>query len=398
MVQADRGSFPSGFTGDLERLQIQHGQCGTLLGASSTGVDQIPIRAGIQNEWKSDQNAAQIDANIRADLVALRHVAGVRDAFSSEAYPLEGGGGLPLGVKLKPDQTTRARLSLAYFADDHAIDTLGISLVAGRNFRPEEITAIGPYDKVSPPVIIVTRSLAKKLFPDGSALGKTVYLPDGPTTIIGILASLQGPYAGSTTRSIDEDSVLIPSRYLGPDSDVYLIRTNSTAMKPVINAAQKVLSKRGGVRLIDPKEGVVTLLQARERGYATDRSVTLLMSTLCGLLLLATASGIVGLSSFWVSQRRKQIGIRRSLGATTGDILRYFHTENFLIVSGGIVLGALLAFLANLGLMHVYELPRMPLYVPLLGALLLWLLGQLAVLGPARYAAKVPPVVAIRTE
>jgi len=122
------------------------------------------------------------------------------------------------------------------------------------------------------------------------------------------------------------------------------------------------------------------------------------MSTLCGLLLLATASGIVGLSSFWVSQRRKQIGIRRSLGATTGDILRYFHTENFLIVSGGIVLGALLAFLANLGLMHVYELPRMPLYVPLLGALLLWLLGQLAVLGPARYAAKVPPVVAIRTE
>ena len=362
-----------------------------------TGTDEAHIFV-IQNEWKSDQNAAQIDANIRADLVALRHVAGVRDAFSSEAYPLEGGGGLPLGVKLKPDQTTRARLSLAYFADDHAIDTLGISLVAGRNFRPEEITAIGPYDKVSPPVIIVTRSLAKKLFPDGSALGKTVYLPDGPTTIIGILASLQGPYAGSTTRSIDEDSVLIPSRYLDPDSDVYLIRTNSTAMKPVINAAQKVLSKRGGVRLIDPKEGVVTLLQARERGYATDRSVTLLMSTLCGLLLLATASGIVGLSSFWVSQRRKQIGIRRSLGATTGDILRYFHTENFLIVSGGIVLGALLAFLANLGLMHVYELPRMPLYVPLLGALLLWLLGQLAVLGPARYAAKVPPVVAIRTE
>ena len=140
------------------------------------------------------------------------------------------------------------------------------------------------------------------------------------------------------------------------------------------------------------------MAQVRGRAYADDRSVALLMSILSGLLLLATAGGIVGLSSFWVSQRRRQIGIRRSLGATTGDILGYFHTENFLIVSGGIVFGALLAFFANLGLMHVYELPRMPLYVPLMGALLLWLLGQLAVWGPARYAAKVPPVVAIRTE
>lgn len=362
-----------------------------------TGTDEAHIFV-IRNGWKTGQDAARIDATIRADLVALRHVPGVRDAFSSEAFPLEGGGGILVGLKLKPDQTTRPKFSLAYLADDHAIDTLGVSLVAGRNFRPEEIIAIGPYDKMAPPVIIVTRSLANKLFPDSPALGRTVYLTDGPATIIGILASLQGPYAGSTTRSIDEDNVLIPARYLDPSGVVYLVRTDATAMKPVIGAALEALSKRGDVRLIDPKEGVLTLPQARDRGYATDRSVALLMSILCGLLLLATAGGIVGLSSFWVSQRRKQIGIRRSLGATTGDILRYFHTENFLIVGGGIVLGVVLAGLANLGLMKIYELPRMPLYMLLLGALLLWLLGQLAVWGPARYAAKVPPVVAIRTE
>lgn len=361
-----------------------------------TGTDESHLFV-IRNEWRSDQDAARIDANIRADLVALRGVPGVRDAFSSEAFPLEGGGGLPVGVKLKPDQAKRSTLALGYFADEHAIDTLGISLVAGRNFRPDEIAAIGPYDKLSAPVIIVARSLAAKLFPDGSALGRTVYLSGGPATIIGVLASLQGPYAGSTTRSIDEDSVLLPARYLDPHSVVYLVRTQSTAMTPAIHAAVSALQERGGVRLIDPEEGVVTLRQARERGYATDRSVSLLMSLLSGLLLLATAGGIVGLSSFWVSQRRKQIGVRRSLGATTGDILGYFHVENFLIVSGGIVLGAVLAFLANLGLMQVYELPRMPLYVPLLGALLLWLLGQLAVWGPARAAARVSPVVAIRT-
>lgn len=361
-----------------------------------TGTDEAHIFV-IRNEWKSGLNATQIDANIRSDLVALRNVSGARDAFSSEAFPLEGGGGMLVGLKLQPDQTVRPKLAIVYFSDDHAIDTLGISLVAGRNFRPDEITAIGPYDKVQPPVIIVTRSLAHKLFPGGSALGKTIYLPDGPATIIGILADLQGPYAGSTVRSIDEDNVLIPARYLDPNEAMYLVRTYSTDMEPVIRAALKALSVRSNVRLIDLKEGVVTLPQARERAYATDSSVALLMGILCGLLLLATAGGIVGLSSFWVGQRRRQIGIRRALGATQSDILHYFQTENFLIVSAGIVLGVLLGYVANVLLMTRYELPHMPLYMLPIAALLLWLLGQLAVLGPALRAAAVPPIVATRS-
>jgi putative ABC transport system permease protein len=365
-----------------------------------TGTDEAHLFV-IRNGWTIGQNATQIDANIRADLDALRHVPGVRDAFSSYGFPLgnDGRGSyLSTRIKLKPDQATRGQWAQIYAADEYTIDTLGVSLVAGRNFRPEEITTIGPNDKISPPGIIVTRSLADKLFPDGAALGKTVYFPGGPVPIIGILASLQGPI--SVTRSSDGDSLLVPAHYVDPADGVwYLLRTDAADMKPVIAAALKTLQARGGVRILDPRDGVVTMAQARERAYATDHSLAMLMGIISGLLLLATAGGIVGLSSFWVSQRRKQIGIRRSLGATTGDILRYFHTENFLIVGGGIVLGVVLAVLANLGLMKVfYPLPHMPFYVPLLGALLLWLLGQLAVWGPARYAAKVPPVVAIRTE
>jgi putative ABC transport system permease protein len=97
-----------------------------------------------------------------------------------------------------------------------------------------------------------------------------------------------------------------------------------------------------------------------------------------------------------VQQRSKQIGIRRALGATRGQILRYFQTENFLLATLGIVLGMLAAYAINLALMNLYELPRMPLlYLPL-GALLLWVLGQIAVFGPARRAAAVPPAVATR--
>jgi putative ABC transport system permease protein len=114
-------------------------------------------------------------------------------------------------------------------------------------------------------------------------------------------------------------------------------------------------------------------------------------------LLLVTGLGIVGLASFWVAQRRRTIGVRRALGATRADILHYFQTENLLLATIGIVLGMLLAYGINLLLMRHYELPRMPwMYFPV-GAIALWLIGQIAVLGPALRASHVPPVVATRT-
>jgi putative ABC transport system permease protein len=112
---------------------------------------------------------------------------------------------------------------------------------------------------------------------------------------------------------------------------------------------------------------------------------------------VVTALGIVGLASFWVQQRTKQIGVRRALGATRGQILRYFQTENFLLATLGIVLGMLGAYGLNQLLMSHYEFPRLPaIYLPI-GAVVLWVLGQIAVFGPARRAGAVPPAVATRS-
>jgi putative ABC transport system permease protein len=89
--------------------------------------------------------------------------------------------------------------------------------------------------------------------------------------------------------------------------------------------------------------------------------------------------------------------VRRALGATRGNILHYFQTENFLLATIGIALGMVLAYGINLLLMLHYELPRLPvIYFPV-GAIALWLIGQLAVLGPALHAAAVPPVVATKS-
>ena len=370
----------------------------------ATGTDEAHLFV-IKNEWIGRPDALHIDAQMRSDLTTLRGLPGVRNAFSSEAYPMEEGGGGLVRIKHRVEQTTKAQLALSYFADEHALDTFGIALVAGRNFRADEIGSLGPYDKVVPAAIIITRDLAQKLFPDSAAVGRRVYLSDdGPSTIIGMVDRLQGGYAGSSTRSIDEDTVLVPARYASsddgasyPGGTIYLVRAQPGQLAAVLRAAPAALVAQNRMRVISPEDGVVTLAQAREKAYATDRGVAIMMGMVCVLLLLATAGGIVGLSSFWVGQRRRSIGVRRALGATRGDILRYFQTENALIVGIGVALGVALGIAANLSLMTHYELPRMPLWLLGVGALSLWLLGQLAVFGPARRAAAVPPVEATRS-
>lgn len=362
----------------------------------SSGTDEAHLFV-IRNEWIGQPDVPHIDAQMRTDLTTLRNLPGVRDAFASQAYPFGGWGGLAR-IKLRVEQTVKPQLAITYFADQHALDTFGIALVAGRNFHADEIGSLGPYDKSMPAVVIITRDLAHKLFPGGTAVGKAIYLADdGPSTVIGVVDRLEGAYIGSTTRSIDEDTILVPARYANPDGVVYLVRTQPGEMAAVLHAAPAALSAQNRLRLISPDDGVITLAQARMQGYATDRGVAIMMGVVCVLLLLATAGGIVGLSSFWVSQRRRQIGIRRALGATRSDILRYFQVENFLIVGIGVTCGAMLGIVSNLQLMKRYELPQMPVWMLMLGAVLLWLLGQWAVLGPARRAAAVPPVEATRS-
>jgi putative ABC transport system permease protein len=98
-----------------------------------------------------------------------------------------------------------------------------------------------------------------------------------------------------------------------------------------------------------------------------------------------------------VSQRRKQIGVRRALGARRGDILRYFLVENVLITTLGIALGAALAVGLNQVLVGMLELERLPTDYVLVGMFVMWTLGLAATVGPAWRAAAVPPAVATRS-
>jgi putative ABC transport system permease protein len=105
----------------------------------------------------------------------------------------------------------------------------------------------------------------------------------------------------------------------------------------------------------------------------------------------------VGLTSFWVQQRRRQVGVRRALGATRGDILRLFQTENLLLSGGGAIVGVFLALEISTYLVRHYEIGHLPLYYLPICALVIVVIGQIAVLAPALRAASVPPTVAIRS-
>jgi putative ABC transport system permease protein len=125
--------------------------------------------------------------------------------------------------------------------------------------------------------------------------------------------------------------------------------------------------------------------------------MAVVLVTVVVLLIAITSLGIIGLASFSVKTRTKQIGTRRAVGARKLDIVRYFLLENWMITSIGVTAGVVLAWGLNYLLVTRFELDKLsPIYVPM-GILGLWFLGLASVLGPARKAAAIAPAVATRT-
>jgi putative ABC transport system permease protein len=122
-----------------------------------------------------------------------------------------------------------------------------------------------------------------------------------------------------------------------------------------------------------------------------------LLVFIVSLLTAITALGIVGLASFSVARRTRQIGTRRALGASRPAIVRYFMLENFMVSSVGILAGGILAVAMNIWMVQTFDLTPIAWYIIPLAMVVLWLVGQGAVYGPARRASLVPPAVATRS-
>ncbi|HUB89775.1 MAG TPA: FtsX-like permease family protein [Dyella sp.] len=337
-------------------------------------------------------------ARTAADLAALRSIPGAKEATSINQVPF-GGSSSNMGLRVDPAQRSDT-LNVGQYLGENLVSTLGLRLVEGRDFHPEEYNDIGTVftalrtgnlDGLSPSILI-SRAAAERLWPGQDPLGKNVYVGNNiPLTVVGVVDRL---VRGRQFQQGADYSVINPFRMDMSFGMLYVIRCAPADREQVLKSA---LAK---LKALDPNRIVLekgTYDELRHRYFRNDRAMAGILIGVSMALLIVTALGIVGLASFWVAQRNRSIGVRRALGATRGNILHYFQTENFLLTTMGIVLGMALAYGVNLFLIVHYELPRLPvIYFPV-GAILLWVIGQAAVLGPALRAAAVPPVVATRS-
>jgi len=328
---------------------------------------------------------------IDEDLAMLRGMPGVRDAFASNSFPLRGGG-WSMGLSPEPGAGQDTIGTAIYFSDEHAIETFGTNLIDGRNFAQNEISWNDNTVNKWPATGIITAALAADLFPDeqGSIVGKTVFINENdPVQIIGIVDRLQAPW--DSWDSI-ENSMLVPQRR---DSEYarFLVRTEPGARDALIPQIEEALANRKD-RII---EDVRTMNEVRERSYTGDAAMIRMLSFIVLLLTAITGLGIVGLASFSVSRRTRQIGVRRALGATRPAIMRYFMVENFIISSVGIVAGGIFAVALNIFMVQAFSLTPLAWYVVPIAMIILWTVGQAAVAGPARRASAISPAIATRS-
>ncbi|PWK88711.1 ABC transporter permease [Fulvimonas soli] len=365
----------------------------------ATRMSAMDIRSGVDEAALAqvkldcdDCNANDLNARV---LSGLGKIPGVRSVSVINTVPFGDHAGTA-GISLDPAGQHFGGVVDFYVAGPGSFEALGLKRVAGAPPGPDDYRRIDTTFLPADASVWVTRALAEHLWPGADPLGKEFWMDKFHFRVAGVLAHFARPGGGEGGPSTREWSVFVPTLPGKDLSGVYLLRAEPGQLPRVLRDARAAAVKLAPEAVLD-QQASRTIGELRDRYFESDRAMAGILLGVIVALLLVTALGIVGLASFWVAQRRKQIGVRRALGATRGDILRYFQTENFLIVSLGIALGMLLAYALNLTLMEFYELPRLPLsYLPV-GAAALWALGQLAVLAPALRAAAVPPVVATRS-
>jgi putative ABC transport system permease protein len=164
-------------------------------------------------------------------------------------------------------------------------------------------------------------------------------------------------------------------------------------MSSVITEIEKRLSAAHPGRVFE----FLSTPDKKTRWFSSSNIVVTTLSFIIIALVAVTALGLLGLTSLAVAERTKQIGTRRALGATRGDILRYFLAENWILTTAGLALGIIGAYALNFLLVsHVSEV-KMQWQLVLGGMVLLWINGLLSTIPPAIRAMSVPPSIATRS-
>jgi len=299
--------------------------------------------------------------------------------------PMQGDAGRSFAVEGKPDPGQGHRPGAHYsVACPNYFKALGVPVLAGREFTHQDTLA-------APGVVVINEAMAQKYWPKEDPVGRRIVQGDSWLTVVGVVGDVR--HWGLDNAS--EPQFFRPYTQAAWPVMTVVVRTDSAPMSftPAIKKAMGEVEPDRPVSDFESMQNVV------QDSLGSRRFPTLLLSAFALLALTLAAVGIVGVVSYSVAQRTHEIGIRMALGARATDVLK-------LMVSGSmtwVVVGVGVGIAGSLGLTRLlgtllYEVkPWNPVVLGTV-SLLLTCIGLLASYIPARRAAKVDPMVALRYE
>ena len=274
--------------------------------------------------------------------------------------------------------------------------TVGQALLQGRDFNES--------DTVDRPLVcIITQSIAKRFWPNDSAIGKRIkwgrFDGDRPWfTIIGVVADMKviaDPRDGEVLGTIARPLAQMIARTTFPLDDITFVL--HTSGQPVNEATIRAALARANANLA--AYNFISLEEAAARAHTTERFIFVLVSSFGLLGLVLAAIGSVRPVALQVARREREFGIRTALGATAQQIIQLVAKQGATLLSLGFVSGAL----ATYGVVSVVrnqwaEMPAPNLIAWICAAIVLALAVMIACWLPARRASRVDPVIALRAE
>ncbi|MEA2237315.1 MAG: putative transport system permease protein [Thermoanaerobaculia bacterium] len=323
-------------------------------------------------------------AAVNADLRAIQATPGVVAVANTNFLPWQGGGSSG-EVAAGGGDGSKFRTQM-YTNTPGILDALGVHLVSGRGLRDTDIDD-DPNSK-APSTAIISRDLERLVFKGKSAIGRQ--LQDSDNTVINVVGTFD-PFYNPYGWPIHEYAVFYAG-HVSRRGAMYLVRVAPGSMKQTVPLIEKRMLQANNGRNIDMK----TISEIKDNYFAQGRIVRTTMSMVIALIVLVTGLGIVGVTAFSVTERRKQIGTRRALGATKASVLRYFLLENWIVTNAGLILGVAAAYGLNVLLVTKTAGAKLDWRIVVAAVVLLWIQGIIATLIPAMRATRFSPVIATR--